>query len=253
MTEPGSLKLFLTPAFECGYFSGREASNTVVDPTATLTPQIYGELLDIGFRRSGDHVYRPRCPGCDACIPVRVPASAFTPSRSQRRNLRLNAGLRTIPKAPTFEDEHFALYRAYQHVRHPGGGMDNPQAEDYRRFLFCDWAETLLVEFRDEDRLVGVAVCDLVPRGISAVYTWFDPAESRRGIGTLAVLWQIEQARRRGQPWVYLGYWISGHDKMDYKTRFRPIEEYRGNHWERLGRPTVVPGGPAQEIRHPSP
>jgi arginine-tRNA-protein transferase len=234
MSGAGSMRFFQTPGFECGYYTDREASNIVVDPAARLTPRLYGELLDFGFRRSGDHVYRPRCAGCDACVPTRVPVNEFVPSRSQRRNLRLNAGLTVIPKAARFEDEHFSLYRIYQRSRHPGGSMDNPSPQDYRRYLFCDWAETLLVEFRDGEHLAGVAACDLVPRGISAVYTWFDPAESRRGIGTLAILWQIEQARRGGQPWAYLGYWIPGHDKMDYKRRFRPIEGFRDNRWRRI-------------------
>jgi arginine-tRNA-protein transferase len=116
------------------------------------------------------------------------------------------------------------LYERYLRQRHPGGGMDEADASDFRRFLTAPWSPTLFLEMRLANRLVGVAVTDVCTNGLSAVYTFFDPDEHARSLGTFAILQQVALARRRGLPWVYLGFWIEGHPKMDYKRRFRPLQ-----------------------------
>ncbi len=225
------VKLYLTPPHPCPYLPGLDSVNLLADPARPLDPWHYGRLVLRGFRRSGNWVYRPRCPHCDACVPVRVPVQRFRPDRSQRRCLRRNADLAVHIALPQRTDEYFDLYRRYLQARHPGGGMDRPTPAQFEEFLIADWCETRFVEFRHQGRLLAVAVVDLLPDGLSAVYTFYEPAETRRGLGTLAVLWQIGEARRRRQRHVYLGYWIEQSPKMRYKIRFQPLEGYRDGQW----------------------
>jgi arginyl-tRNA--protein-N-Asp/Glu arginylyltransferase len=234
MSHAQPLSFYLSPPEACSYLPARDAVNLFADPLAPMDTELYGRLIDHGFRRSGRYVYRPQCGTCKACVPSRIAVSEFKPNRSQQRNLKRNQDLDASVRAPRFRDEHFALYQRYQDGRHPGGGMDNPRPESYRDFLICDWTETLFVELRLAGRTLAVAVTDLLPQGLSAVYTFFDPEQSARGLGTYAVLWQIREARRRGLPYVYLGYWIAGNRKMRYKTRFRPIEGLVEGRWRRL-------------------
>ena len=132
---------------------------------------------------------------------------------------------------PRYSAERHALYEKYLQSRHAGGGMDDAEASDFRRFLTAPWSPTLFMEIRLGERLLGIAVTDVCLTGVSAVYTFFDPAESARSLGTFAILQQVALARRRGIPWVYLGFWIDGHPKMDYKRRFQPLEIRKGGSW----------------------
>ncbi len=226
----------------CSYLPGRETVNLFTDPAAPMNTAIYSRLADFGFRRSGAHVYRPRCPACQACVPVRVPVATFHPNRSQRRCQQRNADLSIHARPAGYDDEAFALYRRYIASRHAGGGMDDPQAEQYLAFLTSPWAETLFVEYRWQDTLLAVSVLDVLQQGLSAVYTFFDPAQSARSLGRLAVLWAIEECRRRGLGWLYLGYWIADCRKMQYKQEYRPLELLRGGHWQAFARGALLPG-----------
>jgi leucyl-tRNA---protein transferase len=234
MTQSLPLLFFVTPPERCAYLPEHQAVNAFADPRAPMTTRLYSRLIDKGFRRGGSHVYRPQCAACSECVPTRIPVTAFTPSRSQRRNRRLNQELKTAILPQGYRDEHFDLYRRYQRGRHRGGEMDNPMPQSYLNFLECPWADTLFVEFRLRRALVAVAVCDRLAQGLSAVYTFFDPVERRRGLGTYAILWQIEAARQRALDYVYLGYWIAGNPKMSYKTRFRPIEGLIDGKWRMM-------------------
>ncbi|MGH8500940.1 MAG: arginyltransferase [Gammaproteobacteria bacterium] len=234
MTQSLPLLFYVTPPEPCAYLPAREAVNVFADPRARMNTTLYGRLVDKGFRRSGSHLYRPQCPGCSACVPTRIPVAHFEPDRSQRRNRRINQDLTAAILPQAYRSEHFALYRRYQRMRHTGGEMDNPTPQSYFDFLSCAWADTLFVEFRFNGALLSVAVCDRLKEGLSAVYTFFDPQQARRGLGTHAILWQIEETRRRGLDYVYLGYWIAGNRKMSYKTRFRPIEGLINGRWRRL-------------------
>jgi arginine-tRNA-protein transferase len=234
MTQSLPLLFYVTPPERCAYLPARESVNVFADPRARMNTALYGRLIDKGFRRSGSHLYRPQCPGCNACIPTRIPVARFTPSRSQRRTWKINSDLRVNALTEAYRADHFALYRRYQRGRHAGGEMDNPTLQSYLDFMRCSWADTSLVEFRRGGALLAVAVCDRLAQGLSAVYTFFDPHEQRRGLGTYAILWQIEETRRRGLPYVYLGYWIANNLKMNYKTRFRPIEGLIDGQWRAL-------------------
>lgn len=233
------LALYLTADHPCSYLDRLRARTLFVDPLARMDSGTYQVLVDQGFRRSGAHVYRPACRGCSRCVPVRIPVSAFRPDRSQRRNWTLNArDIRLVDTPATFQASHFSLYLRYLALRHPDGSMaDDTSIDSYRRFLVDPWGgETRFLELRIGDRLAGVAVTDLLPHGLSAVYTFFDPDLSERGPGTFAVLAQIETARRLGLPFLYLGYWIGESRKMAYKERFRPIETWDGRLWHRVER-----------------
>ena len=228
------VRLFQTLPHPCGYFAERVARNLVIDPAAPHLPQIYDVALTRGFRRAGGHVYRPQCGGCHACIAARVPVALFRPDRSQRRCLQRNRDLQLRIEPARHTDEYFQLYRRYLDARHAGGGMDDPDPEDFSRFLYTAWSPTSFVELRLHDRLLGVAITDVASSGVSAVYTFFDPDEDTRGLGTYAILRQIELTRERGLPHLYLGFWIQGHPKMDYKARFRPLEILGAEGWRKL-------------------
>jgi arginine-tRNA-protein transferase len=233
------LALYLTGEHSCSYLSERRARTLFVDPTAHIDGATYQALVDQGFRRSGAHVYRPACRGCAACVPVRVPVAEFLPDRSQRRNWRRNSAELTLLDTPAvFRPSHFELYRRYLMERHPQGGMADEASEgSYRRFLVERWGgSTRFIEIRLDERLVGVAVTDVLEQGLSAVYTFFDPTLSERSPGTFAILAQIEAARRIDAPYLYLGYWLRDSTKMRYKERFRPIEAWDGHRWLRFDR-----------------
>ena len=228
------LLLYTTPAHECSYVDEREAVTLFADPDHPKDPALQGLLSEHGFRRSGQHLYRPRCPGCQACEAVRIPVAGFRPSRSQRRTWRRNRDLAVTVEPQRFDDEHYELYARYVTGRHPGGGMDDPTPDKYRDFLLCPWSDTRLVEFRLDGELLAVAVSDRLPQALSAVYTFYEPEIPERGLGTFAVLWQIEAALRAGLGWLYLGFAIDGCRKMDYKRRFRPQERLRDGRWQSI-------------------
>lgn len=236
MREAEDIRVFHTGEHVCGYFPDRVARDLVVDPRDPRLPQQYPLALGWGFRRSGDLVYRPHCRGCRACLAVRVPVADFVPGRSQRRCLARNADVdaRIAPAQRT--DEHLDLYRRYLASRHAGGGMDDHGASEFEQFLVGSWSDGRFLELRERatHRLLGVAVTDLVPDALSAVYTFYDREERARGLGTLAILQQLDWARRDGRAHLYLGYWIAGHGKMDYKRRFAPLEGFDGRQWRRL-------------------
>ena len=235
-SDADNVRMFRTGTHACGYWADREARDLVLDPRDPRLPQLYPMALDWGFRRSGDIVYRPSCAGCQACVAVRVPVATFRPDRSQRRCLKRNADVDARIVAPLRTAEHLALYRKYLTTRHRGGGMDDHGAPEFEQFLIGSWNQGRFLELREHGshRLLAVAVTDLVDGALSAVYTFYDPYQAERGLGTLAVLKQLEWAARDRRAHLYLGYWIAGHAKMDYKRRFQPLEGFNGRGWARL-------------------
>jgi len=218
----------------CSYLPEHTATTLFIDPRYSLDKDRYGHFTRLGFRRSGDLIYRPHCANCQACVPVRVPVGSFTPSRGQRRVWRRNQDLAVTTHEPGFRREHFNLYLRYQRARHAGGGMDDPDPQKYLDFLISRQLETVFLELRLRQQLLGVAIIDQLPDGLSAVYTFFDPDEARRGLGVFAVLWEVAFAREQRLPYVYLGYWIGQSPKMAYKRDFQPLEAYRDGRWSRL-------------------
>lgn len=231
MSSRMDLKFFTTAAHPCSYLEQREAVTLFADPDAEMSMCTYSHLSAKGFRRSGNYVYRPQCHGCNACISVRVPVAQFQPTRSQRRTLSTNADLTVRAGLGRWSEAHYALYASYISNRHADGDMYPPTPRQYREFLISDWSDTEFLEFRIGDRLLAVAVTDVLQDGLSAVYTFYEPNEHWRGLGTLAILRQIEACQKRGLPYLYLGYWVRQAPRMHYKTRFRPLEMLIEGEW----------------------
>lgn len=228
------LKFFITAPHDCSYLRGRMAVTLFADPEQALDKATFSTLCAMGFRRSGCLVYTPRCPECSACIPARIPVNRFKPDRSQRRNLKGNSDLELRLSEAHFSDAHIELYRRYARNRHPGDSMDVERREEVERFFLCDWSDTLLMEFLHAGKPVAVSVIDVVHNGLSAVYTFFEPTEAKRGLGVYAVLSMVEEAKRRGLPYVYLGYLIHESPKMAYKVRYQPLEQFLAGVWSPL-------------------
>lgn len=225
------LQMFLTTDYPCSYLPNQQARNLVADPVAT-DERLYTRLAELGFRRSGDYIYRPHCRGCMACRSLRIPVDRFQPNRSQRRIWKQNHDLAIQVIDAEYKQEHFALFSRYLKSRHAGGGMNPDNAESYWAFIASRWNSTGLAEFRHDQNLLAVAVMDRLDNGLSAVYTFFDPAEKTRGLGTFAILWQVAETRRLGLQWLYLGYWVERCAKMSYKKRFQPHEIFIAERWE---------------------
>ncbi len=234
MNDQTRINFYASRPEPCGYLEGRQSISAFANPYVDMDADTYNNLILFGFRRSGGYLYRPHCPDCTACISLRVRVEDHRLSRNDRKNLRRNADLSVQIAPAKFFEEHYELYRRYIDTRHADGSMANPSRADYHRFLICDWAETRFVEFRQGRRLLGVAVTDVTESGLSAVYTFFDPELGERSLGHFAILSQIAMAREQGYPYLYLGYWIEGCDKMRYKARYRPAEIFVNDQWVEL-------------------
>lgn len=227
------IRVYTTFPHACSYLPTQEATTLFIDPRQQVSPELYTQLSMMGFRRSGDHIYRPHCVKCNACIPSRVAVQDFEPSGSQRRVWRKNQDLLVTESDAIDNDEAYNLYRRYIEGRHADGDMYPPDRDQYSSFLNNGLGCTRYFEFRHLGRLIAVLVSDQMLDGLSAIYTFYDPEEEKRSMGTYAVLVQIEEARKQALDYVYLGYWIQNCAKMNYKSRFAPLELLQGGRWQR--------------------
>jgi arginine-tRNA-protein transferase len=207
----------------------------VTDLATPNAMELYDNLSRAGFRRSHSLAYRPACPGCTACVPVRIRVEDFDWSRSFRRITNRNADLTTRDMAGHATMEQYRLFIRYQRSRHSGGEMSSMSFRDFRAMIEDSPIDTRIIEFRDpEGDLVAVMLADRQMDAMSAVYSLFDPELDKRSLGTYMVLWLIKQAEDIELPHVYLGYWIEESPKMSYKTRFRPLEGLTPDGWKTL-------------------
>lgn len=217
----------------CAYLPGRTAREAVC-VLPVQTGRAYEALLRRGFRRAGQIFYRPACPGCAACVPLRVPVEGFRPSRSQRRVWRRNRDVRVTLRRPACDPQRFELFCRHQDAQF--GRRMCGSLEELREAVFDSPIESLELDYRLDGRLVGVGVVDLCPDALSSVYFFFDPAHARRSLGTLSVLVEIDLARQWGRRWWYAGYWIRECPSMAYKAAFGPHELLTPRGWRRVDR-----------------
>lgn len=231
-------QFFRSGPMPCPYLPGRIERKLFTRLMGPYAAEINSALSRAGFRRSHDIIYRPVCPTCSACQPVRIPIRDFVPTRSMRRVLRRNDDLTVteLPAIPT--GEQFKLFATYQASRHGDSDMARMGLSDYGAMVEEGRADTCLFEVRDaERRLVGVMLADRLADGFSAVYSFFDTGQPGRSLGTFMVLSLIAQARLESLFHVYLGYWIAASRKMAYKVRFQPLEVLGPEGWHRLEAP----------------
>jgi arginine-tRNA-protein transferase len=229
---------YTTAPLPCPYLPGRTERKIVTELSGAGAEALHDRLSRAGFRRSHNIAYAPVCPGCQACIPIRVRAADFEPDRTQRRIARANADLlvREMPARATAEQ--FALFQRYQQARHGEGDMAAMGFYDYRAMVEDTPITTAMVEFRDgRDQLLAACLTDWLSDGLSAVYSFFAPEATRRSLGSQAILWLVARANAARLPYVYLGYWVPESRKMAYKARFRPSEVLTGGVWRVLDEP----------------
>jgi leucyl-tRNA---protein transferase len=220
---PIHVPLVTSPEHPCPYLPGR-IDQFQAFHAGRMPPDLYHRFMDAGFRRSGGMIYRPICPACRACIPIRVPVAQFKPSKSQRRCWRRNQDLTVQSARPIPSDEKLDLFRRYSRARH-GEKKEFFDPDEFRAFLYDSPVDTVEFAYRDPTaRLLAVGICDVSSNALSTVYFFFDPAEKRRGLGTFGALWEIDFARSRGISYYYLGYWVGGCAGMQYKADFKPNE-----------------------------
>jgi len=229
------IRLYLTESHPCSYLEGRDAVTAFVDPKLQISGDVYSHLSLLGFRRSGEYVYKPHCLSCKACIPARIPVASFKPNRSQRRCLQKNADIVVTSSDSIDLAEHYALYARYIDRRHSDGDMYPPSLKQFETFLGSAWDCTRYLEFRRDGALVCGAGVDWLSSGLSAIYTYFDPDLGDRSLGIHAILKQIDLTREYHLDYVYLGYWIRDSGKMRYKSDFHPLQLYVDNTWLNVG------------------
>ena len=228
-------QFFRSGPMPCPYIPGRVERKLFTRLTPPNAADVNSTLSRAGFRRSHDIVYRPVCPNCTACVPVRIPVRTFAPSRSLRRVLRLCRDLAATEVPAVATHEQYRLFAAYQASRHGDSDMARMTLTDYAAMVDEGRADTSIFEIRDPgERLVGAMLTDRLHDGLSAVYSFYDAREERRSLGSYMILALIERARIEGLPYVYLGYWISSSRKMAYKARFTPIEGLGPEGWRLL-------------------
>ncbi|MCP4314639.1 MAG: arginyltransferase [Hyphomicrobiales bacterium] len=241
-----SPQFFLTAPSPCPYLEGQFERKVFTHLVGEKASELNDLLTQGGFRRSQNIAYRPACETCRACVSVRIQAQEFRANRSMKRILARNADIvaQEFPAEPS--SEQYSLFRAYLDARHNEGGMSDMTVLDYAMMVEDTHVPTKIIEYRiggrrldddesDSGQLIAVALSDVMGDGLSMVYSYFDPDYSDRSLGTYMILDHIQRAHDRGLPHVYLGYWVSGSRKMDYKTRFLPQDHLMAGGWERFG------------------
>ena len=244
MTAPVRFpRFFVTSPAPCPYLAGRSERKVFTELKGPHADQLNEALGRIGFRRSQTVAYRPSCLDCQACVSVRVVAGEFEPSATQKRNLKRNSDLVAAECRPWATAEQFELLQRYLGLRHPGGGMAAMDEIDFADMVEHTPVSSYVIEYREPPggsmpgRLVGACLTDRQGDGLSMIYSFYDPEhEARSGLGNYIILDHIRRAAAEGLPYVYLGYWVDGSERMQYKIRYRPLERLTRDGWRRIER-----------------
>ncbi len=244
-------RFFVTAESPCPYLPDRTERKVFAELRGADAQRMSEGLGRIGFRRSQNVVYRPSCEGCSACVSVRIVAADFRPSQSQRRLLKRHTALKVAACDAWATDEQFALLRRYLKARHPDGGMAGMDSFDFAEMIETSPVDTVVVEYRAPDgRLVGACLTDKQSDGLSMVYSFYDPSPSApQGLGTFMILDHAVRARAVGMRYVYLGYWVNGSPRMDYKRRFAPLEMLTPQGWRLMPPMPAQPAGATAPVR----
>ncbi len=234
-------RFFVTSPSPCPYLPGKTERKVFTELKGPHAEQLHDALSRIGFRRSQTVAYRPSCVDCRACVSVRVVAEEFKPSSTQRRTLRRNDDLIVTECRPWATSEQYELLRKYLSSRHPGGGMAAMDEVDYADMVEHTSVSSFVIEYREPDaegrpgRLVAACLTDRQGDGLSMIYSFYDPeCEGRSGLGNFVILDHIRRAAEAGLPYVYLGYWVEGSPRMQYKVRYRPLDQLGPDGWSRM-------------------
>ncbi len=229
-----SVRLFRTTAHPCSYKEEQQAATVFVDPDLVIDKNLNSKLSELGYRRSGAHLYRPDCELCNACMSCRIPTHTFDVKRHQRRIIRNNQDLRIEECKDLTSEEAYELYQRYIAERHRDGDMYPATREQYEAFIKTKTVDTLYYQFYLDDKLVAVSVVDVLVQGLSAVYTFFEPDLPERSLGKFVILWLLRRCQEFELPYLFLGYWVKGCQKMQYKSEFRPLELLVDGRWVML-------------------
>ena len=225
-------QFYSTTLSDCPYLENRQEQRIVTTLSPDGDETFFDQMTRAGFRRSQKYLYRPACPGCDACIPVRVPVKDFEWTRPWRKLINRNNDITGEERPAEATVEQFDLFRKYLQARHEEGGMAGMAFSDYRDMVENGPSTSMVVEFRnDANELVAVGLTDRLLSGLSGVYKYFATEEPRRSLGTFVILWHIHRAQELGLDYFYLGYWIENCRKMAYKTRFKPMQQLGRQGW----------------------
>ena len=239
-------QFYLTAPSPCPYLPGQEERKVFTHLVGERAAVLNDVLTQGGFRRSQNIAYRPACEACRECVSVRVIVDGFTPNRSFKRIGRSNADLTGAEVTPSPSSDQYSLFRRYLEERHPDGGMADMSVLDYAMMVEDTHIATTMIEYRfrgpdtavtghGDGPVVATALTDVLGDGLSMVYSFFDPGYPDRSLGTFMILDHIRRARKLGLPYLYLGYWVEGSPKMQYKARFRPQQRLGPRGWERFG------------------
>jgi arginine-tRNA-protein transferase len=227
------VQFYITTKYSCGYINGQDAQSIVATPYKNINSKNFNSLISKGFRRSGQYIYKPNCKNCSACIPIRLLASDFIASRSQKRVKKYLDKLTVRVLPLVFDEEHYELYVHYQNKRHRNNNKNENDIADYNDFLIKSNVNSKLVEFRLNNKLKIVTIIDIVNDGISAVYTFYDCSNEKLSLGTISIIWLLDLCKKQSLSFLYLGYWIHESQKMKYKTNFKPYELMIEGIWQK--------------------
>lgn len=236
-TLPIAPQFYVTAPQPCPYLEGRMERKLFTALQGDTATKLNDSLSKQGFRRSQNVLYRPSCAECSACMSARIDVSLFEPSRSQRRVSKRARHLVRRATSPWATEEQYALFREYLDGRHATGGMADMDMFEFAAMVEETPIRSRLIEYNEDDALRAVCLTDILDDGLSMVYSFFDPELDRLSLGTFIILDHIAIAQELGLPYVYLGYWVPGSPKMDYKAKFKGLEVYRGGQWNPLGNP----------------